>query len=110
MNPEMYSALFDGVSAVIVIADENFIIRYINDIGEENYRRFGGRDIIGMSLFDCHNEHSGRIIREMYDGFKCGDLQSKAKELPQGDRVKHIVYLPIFHSGEFRGCMEVQYF
>ncbi len=110
MSQQMYGALFDGVSAVIVLADENYIIRYVNDIGVDNYRRFGGRDIVGTSLFDCHNDHSCQVIREIYDGFKSGDLKSKIVVQPQDDRVKHIVYLPVFHSDEFKGCMEIQYF
>ncbi len=111
MNKAKVSAqLLDGVNAVIVIADENFVIQYINNIGALNYARFGGKNIVGTSLFDCHKPESHQPIKDMYESFKNNSVKVVEKSIPMAGKQKKILYLPIFQDNEFKGVNEIQYF
>ena len=60
-------AILDGLHEPVVFADTDHIIRYMNQAGVAQYQKSGGYALIGQSLMDCHNEHSCRIIREVFD-------------------------------------------
>ena len=47
----------------IIVCDKNGIIVYMNDRAVEQYKRHG--NLIGKCLFECHNERSMGIIRNL---------------------------------------------
>ncbi len=47
----------------ITVCDKNGIIVYMNDRAVEQYKKHG--NLVGKSLFDCHNEHAMGIIRKL---------------------------------------------
>ena len=47
----------------ITVCDKDGVIVYQNDRAVEQYRKRG--DLIGRNLFDCHNEKSAAIIRNL---------------------------------------------
>lgn len=51
--------------------DREHVIRYANKARLVQYAKWG--DIVGRSMFDCHNERSGDIIREVYTAFEQGE-------------------------------------
>ncbi len=69
-NQELLNLLFEEWTDPLVLVDAGHVIRYMNKSAREKYGRFG--DVAGKSIFDCHNENSGKIIREVFDKFKHG--------------------------------------
>ncbi|CDC65643.1 putative uncharacterized protein [Bacteroides sp. CAG:770] len=49
----------------ITVCDKDGIIVYMNDRAIEQYKKRG--NLIGMNLFDCHNEHAMGIIRKLLE-------------------------------------------
>jgi hypothetical protein len=78
--------ILDNWNAPVIFADNEHIIRYMNSAAREHYARFG--DVIGKSIFQCHNQKSGLKIREIYDKLAGGE-----EEVLYADNEKHRVYM-----------------
>lgn len=72
MNNTILSAILNSILEPIVFVDENHIITYMNSAGIEKYKERGGRNLIGKSIFDCHNENSNKIIKEVFEELQNG--------------------------------------
>ncbi|MHB9035673.1 MAG: PAS domain-containing protein [Armatimonadota bacterium] len=83
---EIMSAILNSMKDPVVFVDTEHVIRYVNKAGVANYAKWG--DILGRSIFDCHNEHSCEIIREIYAAFEQGE-----DERIISDSAKHRVYM-----------------
>lgn len=59
----------------ITVCDKDGVIVYQNDRAVEQYRKRG--DLIGRNLFDCHNEKSAAIIRNLLATVERTRTQSK---------------------------------
>ena len=51
----------------VTVCDLKGIIVYMNQASVLGMHKYGGYDLIGKSLFDCHNAKSCQLIREMLD-------------------------------------------
>lgn len=60
-EPGFEQYLLDSLKNPILFADTDHVVRYANKAAKEFYR--GGAGLIGKSLFDCHNQRSGEIMR-----------------------------------------------
>ena len=49
----------------VVICDLDHTIIYMNPAAIGRYAKRGGKDLIGKSLMDCHNEKSKEIIEKL---------------------------------------------
>lgn len=58
-------ATLESLRDPFVLVDTDHVIRFMNEAGARNYHKWGGRDLIGKSLMDCHNEQSQAKIREI---------------------------------------------
>jgi len=45
-------------SAAVVLCDTKGVITYLNDQAVAMYERFGGRALLGKSVFDCHEQQA----------------------------------------------------
>ena len=67
MEKEIYEALLDTVRNPIVFVDNEHIIRYLNKSAKNRYyEKRGYSDLIGKSLFDCHNKDSEKLTKEIH--------------------------------------------
>lgn len=57
----------DRSSVVICSLDHKII--YMNPAAIGRYEKRGGKDLIGKSLMNCHNEKSNEIIKNVIDWF-----------------------------------------
>ncbi len=62
-------SLADSDTAPIVICDTEHNIVYINPSAALKYEKWGGNDLVGKSIFSCHNIHSVEIIKKVVDWF-----------------------------------------
>jgi DUF438 domain-containing protein len=74
MNLEtVLSLILDNWNKPVVFVDTNHIIRYMNAPARKRYSKWG--DVVGKSIFDCHNENSVRIIEQSFERLKQGDKE-----------------------------------
>lgn len=69
---EMYEGILNSYPYPIVFIDNDYIIRFMNKNAQYHYyEERGYKDLIGKSLFDCHdNSKSIERIKQGYEGIK----------------------------------------
>ena len=79
----MLRAILDSYSTPIVFVDDQYIIRYMNRYAKYHYHvERGYGELIGHSLFDCHNEDTSRQrIEAAFEGMK-GALRGRGPAQP----------------------------
>lgn len=65
----LFKSVLEQDRAAIVICDVNHIIQFMNKAAIERYERFGGKELLGKSLLDCHNVHSQEMIKKILNWF-----------------------------------------
>ncbi len=85
-NEKLLSLILDSWNKAVVFVDTNHIIQYMNSPAKKQYSKYG--NVIGKSIFDCHNEKSGKIIRECFE-----KLKNSLDEVLITDSEKHRVYM-----------------
>lgn len=54
-----------GMNCAVTVCDAEGVIIYMNERSRATFARRGGAELIGKSLYDCHNERSSGMIRHM---------------------------------------------
>ena len=62
-------SMIDMDRAAVVICDLEHRMIYLNPAATRNYKKYGGADLLGRSLLDCHNENSQAIIKKVVAWF-----------------------------------------
>lgn len=61
---KMMENYFADCNFAVTVCDLNATIVYMNEKACKVFEKYGGRALIGRSLFECHQEHSCEIIRK----------------------------------------------
>jgi DUF438 domain-containing protein len=88
-----FSQILESFTDPVAFVDAGHIIRYMNPAARIHYAKWG--DVIGKSIFACHNENSGKIIRDIFT-----QLQNAKKEVIIHDSEKHRVYMRGVYDGD----------
>ena len=89
-------------NAGITVCDTKGIIVYMNQYSIQQFKKYGGENLIGSSLFDCHSKQSGNKLREMMAE------QSENIYTTEHKGVKRmIMQMPWKLKGEFCGLVEI---
>lgn len=83
MEVELYAAALESLHDPFVLVDTEHVIRFINEAGALNYAKWGGRELLGKSLMDCHNEQSQAEIREIVAAMQQGEDERLVSENEQ---------------------------
>jgi hypothetical protein len=62
----------DRLPGPIVYCHTGHLIGYMNAEAEAKYAKQGGAELVGKSIFDCHDESSNEIIRQVFSAFENG--------------------------------------
>lgn len=73
MDIKLYAAALESLHDPFVLADRQHIVRFINEAGARNYAKWGGRELLGKSLMECHNEESRAMIEEIIVAMVAGE-------------------------------------
>jgi len=73
-------AILDGLHEVITFVGPDHVIRYMNQLAVEHFAEDGGAELVSRSIFDCHNERSGQIIRQVWARFQEGEDEALISE------------------------------
>lgn len=69
-----------------MFVDNEHIIRFMNKVALQHYDK--GEKLLGTSIFDCHNDESNKMIKEIY-----GKMQSGLDEELITDNKKYRIYM-----------------
>ena len=67
---EVYKSVLEADKAAIVICDLDHNIIYMNPAAINRYEKWGGENLMGQSLLNCHNDKSREMIIKVLDWFK----------------------------------------
>ena len=67
---EVYKSVLEADTSAIVICDLDHKIIYMNPVAVKRYEKWGGANLLGKSLLNCHNEESRITINKVLDYFK----------------------------------------
>ena len=67
---EVYKSVLEADKAAIVICDLDHKIIYMNPAAINRYEKWGGKNLMGQSLLNCHNDRSREMIIKVLDWFK----------------------------------------
>jgi hypothetical protein len=100
-NANIQACILESLNEPIVFVDTDHKIRYMNSKARDQYSKWG--EISGNSIFKCHNEDSGKLIRECYDRLVKGE-----EEVLFASNPKQCVYMRAVRdsSGKLIGYYE----
>ncbi|WP_321530169.1 PAS domain-containing protein [uncultured Desulfuromonas sp.] len=74
MEKEIYQALLNTLQSPVVFVDNDHIIRYLNRAAQVRYYEHQGfSNLIGKSLFDCHNKNSEQRMIQIHARLVAGE-------------------------------------
>jgi len=94
----------DEIDVAITVCDEKGIISYMNKKSEQTFEKDGGRELIGTSLYDCHDDNAKRQIKEQMRDMKlnCYTIEKKGKK-------KLIYQVPCIEDEKLKGIAELSF-
>ena len=74
ISQEICFAILDSISHPIVFVDNNHMICYLNKPAEKRYYEDQGHsNLVGQSIFNCHNQKSKKQILNLYHRLQAGE-------------------------------------
>ena len=64
-----YKSVLDQDRCAVVLCNLQHEIVYMNEAAAVNYAKWGGKELLGKSLLNCHNVHSNEMINQVVDWF-----------------------------------------
>ncbi len=97
----LLEAFVDSIGHPFLFVDNDHVIRYISRPGIEHYG--SGEELLGKSIFDCHNQRSCEVIREVHAALQAGE-----EERMITDSGKHRIWMRAVRSrdGSLLGYFE----
>jgi DUF438 domain-containing protein len=90
---ELLENILNSLKNPVLFADTEHVTRYMNKAAAEHYSE--GYDLVGRSLFDCHNEKSGEIMVDCLAAFQAGTEEERRIT----DNEKHRIYMRAVRDG-----------
>jgi nitrogen-specific signal transduction histidine kinase len=91
----------ENCPASITVCDRDGTIVAMNEKAHQTFLKDGGRALIGRSLYDCHNEASNAIIRELL-----AEGKSNSYTIEKNGVKKFICQCPWWENGKVAGLVE----
>lgn len=85
----------------ITVCDKDGIITEINDTAAETFAKYGGKELLGKSLYHYHPEHCNAMIRNMLS-----TGESHSYTISKAGKKKLIHQQPYIIDGEVAGVVE----
>lgn len=74
-DQEVMAAILDSFKDPVLFTDTDHIVRYMNKVAISFYKE--GKELIGKSLFNCHNAESQREIIEILVAMQAGKVEEQ---------------------------------
>ena len=101
IDATLMANILDSLKDPFVFVDTDHVIRYMNKTAIRPYEE--GLNLIGCSVFDCHNETSQNVIRDVFAAFQVGEDERLIT-----DNEKHRIYMRAIRNedGQLLGYYE----
>lgn len=66
---KFFKSVLEQDSCAAVICNLEHEIIYMNPAAKAKYQKYGRGELVGKSLFDCHNDRSVEMIQKVLDWF-----------------------------------------
>ncbi|HPE99845.1 MAG: PAS domain-containing protein [Bacteroidales bacterium] len=93
---------YDELPFAITVSDKEGKIIFMNNRSASTFEKYGGRDLLGKSLFGCHPPQASEKIREMLESH-----ETNAYTIDKNGQKKLIYQSPWYENGEFAGLIEL---
>lgn len=90
----LLNAILDSMKHPVLYVDTDHMIRYMNKPARLHYAKDGGEKLLGTSIFDCHNEQSNAMIREIF-----AEMIEGLEERIITDNEKYRIYMRAIRDG-----------
>jgi transcriptional regulator with PAS, ATPase and Fis domain len=102
MTHEYFASKFDECSFAVTICDKEAKILYMNQKAFKTFEKYGGKDLIGKSLYNCHKPQSIEAIQKMLQ-----EGTSNSYTILKNGIKKIIHQTPWYTNGEVAGLIEL---
>ena len=99
MQNDSWFKYFPGA---ITVTDQNATIIEMNDRSAETFQSFGGLELIGQSVIDCHPAESQDKVRSLYQA-----QEPNVYTIEKQGQTKMIYQAPVYKDGELIGVVEL---
>ncbi len=89
------------LSLAVTVMDADGKILEMNNKACATFAKYGGADLVGKSLYDCHNQNSQKKIHELL-----GEKKSNTYTIEKGGTKKLIHQTPWYEDGKIAGLVE----
>ncbi|MCF8358537.1 MAG: PAS domain-containing protein [Prolixibacteraceae bacterium] len=94
----------DSMDVMITVCDMNGTIVYMNKAAVMGFHKYGGNNLIGKSIFDCHNPDSVAKIKEMLQ-----NPESNTYTIVKNGEKELIHQFPWMEGAEHKGVIEFSF-
>lgn len=95
---------YEELDAAITVCDENGIIVYMNQKSIQQFVKYGGSELIGKNLLDCHPEPSKTKLSEMLEA-----QQSNIYSTEKNGEEKMVIQKPWTENNRVKGLVEISF-
>ncbi len=92
----------DETNISITVCDQDANILEMNQKAIKTFATYGGEDLIGRNLKDCHPENANKKIEELLE-----KQSLYAYTIEKNGETKLIYQVPWFKHGEYQGIVEL---
>lgn len=96
---EYFKSIIDQDRCAVVICNLEHEIIYMNPAAVKNYAKRGGEQLVGKSLLDCHNDESGRKIKQVVEWFAASP-EHNLVYTSYNEKLNRDIYIIALRSGE----------
>ncbi|NVO09312.1 MAG: PAS sensor protein [Bacteroidales bacterium] len=90
------------INCAITVSDINGAIIYMNEKSGKTFEKWGGLDMVGKSLNNCHSPKSQEIITKLMD-----NAETNVYTIEKAGIKKMIYQAPWFKEGKVAGLVEL---
>lgn len=94
----------DGFNGAITVCNREGIIVYMNDFSIDQFKKYGGKKLLGTNLIDCHPEPSKSALKKMLKA----PIENMYTTEENGVK-KMILQRPWMRKEEFVGVVEISF-
>ncbi len=103
-NNCMEKSWSDEVGFSVTLCDTEGKITYMNHTSKETFLKYGGEELHGQSLFDCHPEPAASKLAEMLKS-----EEMNAYTIEKNGKKKLIYQTPWYENGVYMGFAELSF-
>ena len=101
-----YKSVLDQDRCAVVLCNLQHEIVYMNEAAAVNYAKWGGKELLGKSLLNCHNVHSNDMIKQVVDWFAVAEDHNIVFTHHNPKQTKDVYMVALRENGKLIGYYE----